>query len=103
MLLERKAELILQKKGYRTYRVKGSTPYSRNVDIFGEFDILAVKHGNKRWIQIKANKPPTNKKVKELLSFYHEHFNKEDRFEWWIYWNRGKRKKKMGWEIISIF
>lgn len=103
MALERKAELLLQSQGYKTYRVKGSTAFNKEVDIFGEFDILAVKHGIKRWIQIKANRAPTKKKVTALLSLYHEHFNKEDSFEWWTYWNKGKRKNIFGWEIITIF
>jgi len=102
MALEREAECMLKEKGYLTFRVRGSTTFNRNVDIFGEFDILAVKAGMKRWIQIKANKSIPRRKLFEWAKMKKEHFNETDSFEWWTYWNRGRRKGKSGWEITSI-
>lgn len=41
---ERKAEKILEEEGWTVQRVKGSTKFAKNVDFFGLWDILAIRH-----------------------------------------------------------
>ena len=101
-LLEIKAEKELVADGWITYRVKGTTRFNRNVDIFGEFDLLAVKKGVHKYIQVKANQKPAPKDIIRLKSFHDKYFGPKTIFEWWVYWNRGKRKKKQGWEKLII-
>ncbi len=101
-LLELRAEKELNLDEWITYRVKGTTRFNRNVDIFGEFDILAVKKGMHKYIQIKANQKPLPKDLIRLRELYKNYFGPKTTFEWWTYWNKGKRKNKQGWEKIKI-
>jgi Holliday junction resolvase len=55
---ERKAVEELEKQGYLVYRVKGSTKFNKDVDIFSLFDILCVKPNESRLIQVKTNQKP---------------------------------------------
>lgn len=101
-LLELRAEKELNLDGWITYRVKGTTRFNKNVDIFGEFDILAVKKGIHKYIQIKANQKPGLKDIVRLGKLHKKYFGVKTKFEWWTYWNRGKRKSKQGWEKIDL-
>src|SRR3990167_11418418 len=60
MRIEALAEKQLIAKGYVTYRVKGSTRFQRNLDIFGLFDVIAIKrlveYTEIRLIQVKGYK-----------------------------------------------
>lgn len=67
-LAEMKAVKELEDAGWLAYRVKGSTKWNKNVDIFGLFDILTIKketleigtgYSNqyRKWIQVKHQKP----------------------------------------------
>ena len=80
MRSERKAEQELKSQGWLVYRVKGSTKFNKNVDIFGLWDILAIKKISPNLsrtsetaivlIQVKTNKKPTLKPFKAFAQKY---------------------------------
>lgn len=124
MATERKAEQELIKDGWLVYRVKGSTIWQKNQDIFGLFDILALHKGAirlrgnflksvhilekfeegvmshdvcyARYIQCKTNRRPSKKQRAELSDFKKKHLNDWDTVEWWNWRNR------KGWEKIVL-
>ena len=84
---ELRAVKELEKEGWLVYRVKGSTKFNKNVDIFGLFDILALK-GNigptrKKLVQCKTNNKP---KLKPFKEFKNEYYDFE--VEIWVYYDR---------------
>ncbi|MEK6884447.1 MAG: hypothetical protein AABY22_32745 [Nanoarchaeota archaeon] len=100
---ELKAVQQLKKDGWITYQVKGSLIFNKNVDIFGLFDIFALKKITqensplftikRRFIQVKTNRKP------DLNPFRHFKKNYGDGLtliEIWIW------KDRKGFEIISI-
>ncbi len=106
---EIRAEKKLLQEGYLVYRVKGSTKFNLNVDIFNLFDILAIKLSPippfkqyRRWIQVKTNKKLYGKGLKEFENFGKNYCDSYDSVEIHIWWNRGKNKKIHGWEIVRI-
>ena len=115
MMIERMAQKELEADGWLVQRAPGSTRFSKQVDLFGLFDLICILPDNGEWpslkrkyIQIKANRKPTREERKKLKWFdshcccsYHPE-SPIDSVEWWVYWNRGKRKSKQGWEKIII-
>lgn len=71
---ELRAVKELEKEGWLVYRVKGSTKFNKNVDIFGLFDIYAIKTFTgttcTRLIQCKTNRRPNLKPFKEFRKKY---------------------------------
>lgn len=67
---EMKAVKELESDGYLVYRVKGSTKWNANVDIFGIFDIIARKEKFTRWVQVKTNNKPKMEPFKEFFDRY---------------------------------
>lgn len=76
---ERKAVKELEAEGWLTYRVKGSTIFNKNVDIFSLFDIFCIKELKMnqgdvetmfRLIQVKTNKKPSLKPFKNFKRKY---------------------------------
>ena len=98
---ELRARKELEADGYAVIRAPPATKWNREVDFFGLFDLIAVKKGEKRFIQVKANQLPGSKKH-ELEEFYETYLNDTDTVEWWCYWERGKRKTKQGWEKLMF-
>lgn len=90
--LERLTEKELQKEGYITYRVKGSTKFNKNVDIFGLFDILAINSSIKKWVQVKCQKPD----LTQFKQFKSKYLLTSDIIEIWIWKNR------KGWNKIIM-
>jgi len=105
MRAERRAVKELEEQGWKVYRVKGSTRFNKNVDIFGLYDLLCLSkaHGQQHrlWIQVKTNKKIYGKDLKPFKDFKKKYCDKEDTIQIWTWWNRGKRKK-VGWEIRII-
>jgi|TARA_Y100000296_G_C5176278_1_gene260267 Holliday junction resolvase len=99
---EYKLANFLKSQGFFVYRVPGTMKFNKQVDIFGMFDILAMKDGFVRLIQVKSNRKPTTIQLRKLVAFKNEHCAENIQLEWHIYWNRGKRKNKFGWEAIVI-
>lgn len=73
---ELKAVKELEKQGFLVYRVKGSTIFNKNVDIFSIFDIFCIKPNISRLIQVKTNKKP-NLKIFEDFKIKYPQFNVE--------------------------
>ena len=88
---ERKCVDELEKNGWLTYRVKGSTKFNKNVDIFGLWDILAIKpylfvgKTRMRLIQVKSNQKPSLVKFRAFKKKYPDF-----ECEIWIYKDRVK-------------
>ena len=94
---ERKCVKELEKEGWLVYRVKGSTKFNKNVDIFGLFDILAIKRKyglqKRKWIQVKTNQKLYGKKLKPFLNFKYRYCCGGDEVEIWTWVDR------KGWSI----
>jgi hypothetical protein len=109
---ERKAQLELTSEGYRIYRVKGSTKFIKEVDMFNLFDMFALKkifkedndsfHIERRYIQIKTNKKLGPKELVPYNEFKENYCGAHDSVEVWSFWQQGKRKKKKGWEVNIV-
>ncbi len=97
---ERLAENELIRHGWITYRVKGSTKFNKNVDIFGLFDIIGKNFdGTTIYVQVKTNRKPV---LLLYQAFKWVLCNKHDKVQVWIYYERGKSKKWKGWRKIKI-
>ena len=79
---ELKAVKELERQGWFVYRVKGSTKYNKNVDIFGLFDLVAKKGLETIWVQVKTNKKP---KMDKFRNFYAKHCSFYESVEVWVY------------------
>ena len=108
MRAERRAEQELQKEGWLTYRVKGSTKFNKRVDMFGLFDIFALSifietiddewqfddtTPRRKYVQIKCNSKPNLKPYKEFKEYY---CDENDSVEIWIWYDR------KGWKKIIV-
>jgi len=83
MRTERNAVKELQKQGYETYRVKGSTRFNLNVDMFNLFDIIAIKPNETKLIQCKTNNKP-NLQVYTDFKIKYPQFN----VSIWVWYDR---------------
>lgn len=88
---ELKAVKELEADGWRVYRVKGSTKFNKNVDMFnGLFDICAKKGKYTKWIQVKTNRPVPMKPFEE---FKYKYCSEYESVEQWVHYDRkGFRK-----------
>ena len=92
------AEKAMQSAGWLTYRVKGSTRFNRNVDIFSLYDLLCIHAGNaanppsRKWIQVKNNKKLYGKQIEPFRAFRRDYCDGNDSVEIWTW--RGRK----GWE-----
>lgn len=71
---EAQAVKDLEAQGYLVYRVKGSTKWNTNVDIFGIFDILGIRKNESLLVQVKTNVKP-NLRIYEEFHFKYPQFN----------------------------
>lgn len=85
--IENKAVKELEANGWIVYRVKGSTKFNKDVDIFGLFDIMARNKIGKRtkWIQVKSNQKPNFTAFAEFKDNYCTTF---DSVEIWVWKDR---------------
>ena len=89
--IERKAVEALESLGFLVYRVRGSSNrFNQNNDIFGMFDLLAVKPNETMLVQVKSSQKPSLKPFAEFKVKYPQ-FN----VEIWVWKNR------KGFEIWS--
>lgn len=79
---ELKAVKELEEGGWLVYRVKGSTRWNRNVDMFGLFDLCAKRGKNTRWLQIKTNRKPAFGPYKDFKA---NHCSEYETVEVWVY------------------
>lgn len=90
--VENKAVKELEAEGWLVYRVKGSTKFNKNMDIFGLFDIIARKDLNIKWIQIKTNRPVP---MQPFSDFAQKHCTEYESVEQWIWKDRRGWTKKV--------
>ena len=89
--IERKVVEHLERQGFLVYRVRGSSNrFNLNNDIFGLYDILAIKPNETRLIQVKSSQKPILKPFADFKAKYPQ-FN----VEIWVWKNR------KGFEILS--
>ena len=115
---ERRAQLELEEEGWITQRAPPASKFSKQTDLFGLFDILALKltwstlgandyfknykTQERKWIQAKTNSLPTKEWKEKAKEFKEKYCCCFDSVEIWTYWQRGRRKKKQGWEKIIL-
>ena len=88
-----KAVRELRKTGWLVYRVKGSTKFNRNVDIFTLFDICAKKNKITLWLQIKSNRKPV---LTPFEDFKKKYCCKHEKCEVWVYKDyKGKKEYRI--------
>lgn len=98
---EREYEKILQDSGYITQRVKGSTIYNKNVDFFGEFDMMALGHGEVLFTQVKTNRTAgAPKSIKKWIEENKQYLAKNVKFEVAVRYNNKPADER--WRIIPI-
>lgn len=100
MHTERRAVKELEVQGWLVYQVKGSTRFNKNVDIFGLFDILALRPAeepgsHRYWIQVKTNKKLYGKDLDPFKKFKSRYCNCNDSVEIWSWFNRKGWSKKI--------
>ena len=64
---EREYQKILESQGYLVERVKGSSKWNKQVDIFGVFDLVGMNHKCLIGVQVKCNR--TGGAIKKLKEF----------------------------------
>jgi len=83
------------------YRVKGSTKFNKNVDIFGLFDLLCLfppsldNPQKRKWIQVKSNKQIYGKELQLFKDFNRNYCDENDSVEIWTWIDRKGWKKKI--------
>lgn len=117
MAVERLAQKELESQGYLVQRAPPSYRWNKQTDLFGLFDIIALKElltvdlgkdreykrsVQRRYIQVKTNRRMYNADKIPLQIFKDTYCDASDSVEWWCYWKRGKRKNKHGWEKIAL-
>ena len=92
--IERLAVKQLEDEGYLVYRVKGTTKFNKENDIFGLFDIYAIQrimHDTKhKFIQVKSNKKPNLNLFEEFTRYYKDN---DVSIEVWVHKDRKGFKK----------
>ena len=93
--VERKAVEYLERQGFLVYRVRGSSNrFNQNNDIFGLFDIFAIKrlieYTEIKLIQVKSSQKPNLKPFAEFKQEYPEFI-----VEIWVW------KRREGFVIFS--
>jgi len=101
---ERRAQKELEAEGWLIHRARGSTMYNREVDIFGIWDMLGIKQVYFPepktiiiCVQIKTNRKPNRDVFRRFKQCY-----PSINCQLWIWWEKGKRKSKKGWEKIIL-
>ena len=130
MYYERLAEKELIEDNWTTQRAPPPNRYSKQTDLFGLFDILAIRQIEKefiiktyngienyhsidptrfsiiiqeqKYIQVKTNYRPNKEWMEKAKQFKETLCGENSSVEVWIYWQRRKRKNKKGWEKIII-
>ncbi len=83
---ELRAKKLLESEGYLVYRVKGSTKWNKDVDIFGLFDLFGInKKGYIKLVQVKTNRKPNMRPFFEFESTYGNYWIT---VEVWVWYDR---------------
>lgn len=87
----RKGREELEKQGYLTAKVESVGKYIRNKDLFGLFDVIAIKSSETKLIQFKTNAFPKITPFMQFALIYPQF-----KVEIWCW------KDNNGWEIKEI-
>lgn len=87
---EIKAKKILEELGYAVQLAPNPTRWSRQNDLFGLWDLIAVSGLDIRFIQVKSNTPPYGKQRKKYAAFV---CPSEASKEIWVFYDRVKEPK----------
>lgn len=91
----------LEKNGWLVYLVDMPQRFRKSQDLFGVFDILALKPGEKLWVQVKYNSSHT-KRLEPILSDFKAHWlSPSDLVQVWNYRLKSPRIKP-GWHITNL-
>jgi len=96
---ERRAKKELELCGWNVYRVPGAIRFNKGVDLFGLWDLLALKDKQRKWIQCKTNKWVN---LRPFQAFKREYGNEYDSFEIWTWYEPGKSKTWKGWRKQTL-
>ena len=92
---ELEAKKLLEAAGWTVEIVHGAQKYNANVDMFGLWDLLALKGGWRKFIQVKCNRKPP---FKEYEGFARQFGNPFCSFEVWVRKdNKPKEKRWSTW------
>ena len=98
---EKKCEDELINDGWECIRVHNSgNKFQKRVDFFGLWDVIALKQGHLRFIQVKTNNSPAKHKYLEWLEPHR--CNPFIRAEIWIWYEAYKSSKYKGWRKIVL-
>ncbi len=87
---ELKCKHELEEQGYLVEKVRYGGKFMKSVDFFGVWDILALRNGNLKFIQVKTNKKPVMKIFEEFaVKNWASNFD----FEVWVYRDRKTCRK----------
>ena len=67
---EVKTKKYLEERGWLCELVRGSSKFSKSVDFFGLFDLIALKEGIVMFVQVKSNRKPKLRPFKEFKEKY---------------------------------
>ena len=87
----RRGRKKLESEGWITADVESKGKFIKNKDLFGLFDVIAIKPGRTKLIQFKTNRMPVMKEYIEFSKVY-----KQFEVEVWCWYDR------KGWKISSI-
>ena len=73
----------LSADGWLNASVEFPSKFLKNKDLFGLWDVIAIKPDRTKLIQFKTNRKPTLKKYKEFSDTYHQF-----ECEIWIWYDR---------------
>ena len=112
--LGRKYELLCKKKLQNSnwlvsvtdmpQRFKKQQDFFSIPEVFGGFDLIAIKDGVIRLVQVKLNCASRKKILTDMLWFKQEYVkdNKTIELQLWDYRNKYKKMKDRGWRIDTV-
>ena len=89
--IQRKVIAYFQKRGYIVSKVEMQSMYAKERDLFGLFDLIALRSDAISLVQVTCNRPHTHKKYME---FSKEYRLKDVYYEQWVWIDR------KGWKIF---
>ena len=99
---ERRAKKELESIGWLVDKARGSMRWSKNNDFFNMWDLIAIRGGILRFIQVKTNNKPKLDKFINWRNKWVGAYSDCIICEIWIYYEKNKAKKWKGWRKIVI-
>lgn len=93
---ELRAKKELESWGYKTYLVRNPHKWSKENDIFGLFDLVAIGKAGVKFVQVKTNRKPNLQKYQNFIDEYGSVDRKISGIV--MVWH-----DRIGWKTYSIF